>query len=143
MSNHNSSLDCPACSEKLKTAHVVLQDWFKTKVKTRYPDAHISWSYRGEEDQEKFFLAGETELHYPNSGHNKTDENGQPQARALDLFQEDPGLPRVTVYNPKFFFSLSEMNKSEGIPILWGGDFKRLGDADHFEMVEDDPEKVS
>lgn len=131
--HHTSEPVCPLCEEKLSQAHEHLATWFRTIVKPKWPDAHVSWSYRGKEDQEKAFADAKTRLHFPKSAHNH-----QP-ALALDLFQlNEDG---VAVWSPKFFAQVALLNKGEYPNLVWGGTFKTLGDGDHFELLinPDDP----
>lgn len=125
----NAETPCPACEKKLGLAHPEIAGWFREKVKPAFPDCHISWSYRGEEDQEAAFLDGKTKLHWPLSPHNKTDDQGNPCALALDLFELD--------YNGKACWSwgyFRNVAKLCGDDILWGGVWQTLGDYDHYQL---------
>lgn len=131
MSHHTHDPVCPSCTEKLQTAHPYLAEWFR-KLKGRYLNAHVSWAYRGAEDQEQFFKEGKTHCHYPNSAHNKTKPDGTPCAMALDLFQlDDDGVAR---FAPLWYAKVNTENEANHEPIAWGGKFKSLGDGDHFEL---------
>lgn len=127
IARHTLDLECPLCELKLIKADPVLSNWYRTKVKMNWKDAHISWAYRDEASQEEAFLDGKTKLHYPNSAHNQT------PARALDLFQLSPD--GKAVFDPGFYYAVNEMNEKEDTQIKWGGKFKTLGDLDHFELV--------
>lgn len=127
MSHHTSDPVCPLCEEKLATAHPDLATWFRTAVKPNYPDAHVSWGYRDQADQEAAFQDGKTKLHFPNSAHNKV------PARALDLFQINAA--GVAAWQPLFFAAISDRNKLDYPHIIWGGNWKTLGDGDHFELL--------
>lgn len=126
-------LSCPSCEDKLKQAHPYLGDWFNT-MKKRFTDIHISWSYRGEADQEDAFARGASRCHYPNSKHNATDEKGNPQALALDLFQQTAGQ---YVLDKMFLAQLAAISIRENFDLVWGGNFPSLGDKDHFEFHQD------
>lgn len=127
--HHSAGPVCPLCEAKLVQAHPYLRDWFHD-VKARYVNVHVSWSYRGLEDQESAFLQGKTKLHYPKSAHNRTVRD-LPQSYALDLFLEDEdGNAR---WPQPWFAKLNEENQASKLPIFWGGAWKKLGDADHFE----------
>jgi hypothetical protein len=128
---HTDDPVCPLCTEKALQAHPELAAWYG-RVKSRYPNVHISWSYRGAEDQEKAVLEGKSKLHYPKSQHNKTDAQGKPQAHALDLFLiDEDGAAR---FPPMFYAKLNAENEANREAILWGGRWKKFGDLDHFEM---------
>jgi len=130
MSHHTADPVCPLCADKLQMAVPELVAWFN-RIKAVYPNAHVSWSYRNQADQEQFFKDGKTQCHYPNSAHNKM-QNGKPAALALDIFLIDedgsarfPGL---------WYAKLNAENEQNREPILWGGRWKHLGDMDHFEF---------
>lgn len=135
MSYHTSDPVCPGCQLKLKEAHMFLRDWFNHQVKPKYPLAHISWSYRDQVQQEACFnsIPQTSKLHYPDSAHNKTDYLGQPEARALDLFEIKDGS---ILYDHDFFKAVSDDIDYLGLPILWGGVWKSLGDSDHWQMKD-------
>ncbi len=134
MLHHSNESDevCYLCLDKLQTAHVALQEWFKRK-KAKYPNIHVSWAYRDAEDQMKAFLAGTSRLQYPDSPHNKLNQLTQkPESLALDVFQiDEDGIGR---FSPKFYLLLNAENEMDNEPILWGGKFKTLGDYDHYQL---------
>lgn len=100
------------------------------KVKAKYFDAHVSWTFRGERDQELCFATGVSKAHWPDSPHNKMKEN-QPCSIAMDLFRLN-GYG-CAEWKEKWFREIAEHLKLEGIALIWGGDFKSLKDYDHFE----------
>lgn len=129
MNHHQAGMVCPLCEDKLEQAHPFLRDWFR-RVKTQYPDVHVSWSYRDQAAQEAAFKEGMTKLHYPNSAHNVT-KDGVPCAMALDLFQiEEDG---IATFSPIFYLKLADQIAQSGEPIFWGGRWTHLGDRDHFQ----------
>lgn len=126
----NDETPCPLCEGKLGEAHPYLQTWFHGK-KVSYPTLHISWAYRDCADQEKAFAAGETRLHWPHSAHNHTN-GGVPNALALDLFSlSEDG---VAVFPFLLYSRINNENVADKLPIRWGGNFKSIGDSDHFEF---------
>jgi hypothetical protein len=133
MSHHsNLTPDCPLCADKLEQAHPQLKDWYLSKVKPAHPDVHISWSYRDKASQEQAFQDGKSELHYPMSAHNKTDAQGKPCAMALDLFRFVPGKPAE--FPQTLYAQIAQAAERACDPIKWGGHWKSLGDADHFQL---------
>ena len=131
MNHHTNEPVCPLCDFKLKTAHPYLGLWFR-KLKARYPSAHISWAWRGQIDQDKFFDEGKTKVRFPHSKHNNM-KGSLPYSLALDLFQEDDdGNAR---FSPLWYAKVNAENEAEKEPIVWGGRFKHLGDGDHFELT--------
>ena len=136
MSKHTSDPVCPLCEEKLLSAHVYLSSWFKN-LKKRYANAHVSWAYRNAVDQAQFFREGKTHCQYPASAHNKTKADQTPCSMALDLFQEDEdGVAR---FSPIWYAKINAENEADKEPISWGGKFKNLGDADHFQLNTPSP----
>lgn len=129
---HDDSKYCPSCEEKLKQCHPYLKEWFHDR-KVDHPNIHIAWAYRGKEDQEKLFNEGKTHAHYPNSKHNVCDKDGKPCAEALDLFQLINGQ---AVFDRLFYATLAAKCAKELMDVCWGGNFKSLGDYDHFQYHE-------
>lgn len=133
MSHHNSDPTCPLCAEKIAEAHPEMRAWF-LDVKSRYPNAHVSWSFRCEEDQNQLVLDKKSRLSWPHSAHNQM-EDGKPCSMALDLFQiDEDGVGR---WSPLWFAKLNAENENNKLPIFWGGNWKTLGDNDHFELRRD------
>lgn len=128
--HHTSDRVCPSCEAKLLTAEPALGEWFR-RLKARYINVHIAWAYRGAEDQEQAFRDRKSNCHYPDSPHNKT-KDGKPCSIALDLFQEDEdGVAR---FSKDFYAKVNAENLANHEPLIWGGDFKTLGDFDHFQL---------
>ena len=133
MTKHTNAIGpCPSCEQKLIAAHPDLAEWFRTKVKPLHQDCHISWSWRGKEDQEKAFLDGKSKLHFPLSMHNKSDDQGNMCAMALDFFELDYNGQARWAW--KFFKTISDEADLAGDPIVWGGTWSHLSDADHFQL---------
>lgn len=130
MSHHTHDPVCPSCEEKLIDAHVMLGNWFR-RLKGRYQNVHISWSYRGAEDQEKAFVEGKTRAHFGQSPHNHQ-RDAKPYSLALDIFQiDEDGTAR---FSGVFCAKVNAENEANKEHIIWGGKFKDLGDADHFQV---------
>jgi hypothetical protein len=134
--HHEHGPVCPLCAAKLKEAHPNLASWFMRCVKPRYPYAHISWSFRDKANQDAVCADGKSKLKWPNSPHNKTDpKTGVPKAEALDLFLL--GEDGVASWPYKFFSQVAEQAKNESECVFWGGHFKTIWDADHFQIQEE------
>lgn len=124
--HHTSDPVCALCEAKLAQADPYLATWFRDHVKPFHHDIHVSWSFRDATDQETAFRDGKTKLHYPDSPHNLL------PSRAIDLFQLDAS--GHAVWCPRPFAALDAYNKTNCLSILWGGEFKSLGDYDHFQI---------
>ena len=123
--HHTSDPECSLCEQKLSLAHPELVKWFHD-LKGRHPDVHVSWSFRDAASQTQAFKDGTTKLQFPQSAHNK-----QP-AMALDIFQiDDTGKGK---WDPVFCAKVNEESLSLGYALKWGGQWKSLGDNDHFEL---------
>lgn len=131
--HHTSDPACPLCDFKLTQADPYLSWWYKTVVKPNFQRAHISWSYRDQENQEQCFRDGKSKLHYPHSRHNKMDENGNPKAEALDLFEIDEN--GIGVWHPGFFVQINSINESRAIAVEWGPKIGMPWDGDHFQLA--------
>jgi len=130
---HENGVDrCPRCEEKLKEANSTLIAFFYW-VRTNHPDVHISWSFRDEANQDQCFSAGLSRLRWPNSPHNALNLLGQACSEALDLFRLN-GDGKAE-WPADYFKAINDETKTAGLPILWGGNFKHLGDLDHFQMT--------
>lgn len=131
MSHHEVGPVCPSCEEKLEQAHPRLAEWFRTKIKPTWADAHIAWSYRDQANQDEAYAEGKSKLQYPHSPHNAT-EGEKPCARALDLFQ----MPKAgsALFPVGWYKDIALNCQAWGEPIVWGGMFTHLGDFDHFQL---------
>lgn len=133
MTHHDENDPCPRCTELLAMAHGTIAAWFLNNVKPKYPNMHVSESYRDRDRQEEMFAQGKSKEHFPNSKHNCVDPfYGNPCSRALDLFMQTDGQ---YVLNENIFISIDSMNKYDGHPITWGGSFTTIHDTPHFEMA--------
>lgn len=128
----NESNPCSLCFKKLQDADPALSEWFK-RLKVAFPTVHVSISYRGLKEQEQAFAEGKTKLHFPNSPHNAVGAKGKPCSRALDLFNlSEDG---VAMFPPLYYAKIWEWCQANKEPIKWGGNFKTLGDSNHFQLV--------
>lgn len=125
--HHTQDEICPLCTQKIAEAHPTLQLWWG-KIKAKFPDAHVSWSFRDEANQNTFFQSGKTLARWPHSAHNKE------PAQAMDLFQlrED----NVASWQRSFFQGIADWLKAQGCPLTWAGDWERFREFDHFQMDE-------
>lgn len=129
---HSNGGECPSCKEKLDMAHEKMREFFAF-VKGNHPCCHISWSYRGQKEQNEAFDKGLSKLRYPASKHNKTDEHGRPCAEALDLFLLISDKAEFPV---AFYYQVHEELVAAKLDIRWGGNFIKPKDYDHFELIK-------
>lgn len=129
MSVHNEGIVCNGCNKMLLQAVPAMRQWFQDQKRDN-ASLHISCSFRDKEDQNDAYRRGASRCQWPNSAHNRTDERGNPASRALDLFEMHNGR---AFYPMGTFARLAEAVKKNDDPIVWGGDFKNLGDACHYE----------
>jgi hypothetical protein len=102
-------------------------------VKPRFPGAHISWAFRNQENQQKEFNEGRSLLPWPISKHNKTNKEGQPESRALDLFRlSSDGKAE---FPKEWYLEIANECEERGDTIRCGSTFKTLKDYCHFEMI--------
>ncbi len=129
--HHTSDPVCPLCEQKLLQADARLSAWFHDHVKPSFPEAHVSWTYRDQISQDQAVCDGKSKLSFPNSAHNKL------PALAIDLFEIDQ--TGKATWNPSFFNAIHDMNQKLGIDLLWGAQFRTLGDSDHWEIPKQIP----
>lgn len=132
MLHHSPGPECPSCENKLQQAQPALADWFRMRIKPNFPDAHISWSFRDEENQNECFANGSSHAPWPKSPHNYA-ENDVPRSKALDLFQLTHD--NKALFPPSFYRDITALTEASGDPIKCGLKNPELGDHDHFELV--------
>ena len=131
MKHVNRIDDCPRCETFLKLAHPKIVEWWRA-IKPNFSHVHIYCSYRDVGEQNKAFAEGLSRLKFPNSRHNHL-ENNLPASLALDLFQlSEEG---IALFPYKFYLKIWELTQTLKYPIRWGGNFKNLGDSNHFEII--------
>lgn len=109
-------------------AHPDIVHWFGV-IKAKFPDCHVSWTFRSKEWQDKAVFEGKSKLKWPNSYHNHM-ENGKPCSRAMDLFQLHPEY--IALFPKHYFRKIWDFIVDQKIPLGWGGEWG--WDADHFQM---------
>lgn len=119
--SHRSIQNLSSCREPLI-------DLFTEVIKER--DCIILAGYRNKHDQDLAFAKGHSKVRYPNSRHN------QHPSRAVDVmpypidWSDRLGQHEFATY---VFNKAMEM----GISVRWGGQFKTLYDAPHWELIHD------
>lgn len=123
---HEQGPSCRGCDERIMQAHDTIAEFFYF-VKARDPSAHCSWVHRGKEDQEKAFKERKSMARFGQSKHNLL------PAEAIDLFQiNEEGR---AVFDPIWCAKINKAAIEAGYELRWGGHFKKLGDAGHFETT--------
>jgi peptidoglycan L-alanyl-D-glutamate endopeptidase CwlK len=119
---HTNTPDCALCSQKLTQVDSVLQE-FTRKFRSKNLNAHISWGYRGKEDQEKFLKLGTTKAKFGESPHNF--------GLALDFFTI--ASTGQADWSKEFFENILAPAAKEA-DLEWGGSWKSLKDMPHVEI---------
>lgn len=144
---HEPGPSCASCDARVAEAHPVLRQWW-VKIKTAFPDCHVSWAFRTKELQDLFLRMHKTDLPWPRSKHNAT-KDGLPNARALDLFRLVPGTApngqpaQIATFKSAYYVSVRDWLLSQAAPIVWGGDLRvriegqGIVDGDHYELSKD------
>lgn len=125
---------------KLSTCHLDLQVLFFEVIRTF--DCTVLEGYRNSEDQEKAYLAGNTQLHYPHGKH-----NSQP-SMAVDVspFPVDWNNSKRFYWFAGYVMGIAMRLKEEGKmthSVRYGGDWdkdlditdNKFQDLVHFELV--------
>lgn len=92
--HHKNGPWCELCEDKLLTLDPELQPAAR-HFKEAFPEGHLSWGYRNEEDQNRAFAEGKTRAKFPHSKHNRMRQDPatgvwEPAARAFDFFRIRP-----------------------------------------------------
>lgn len=115
-------------------------------VVARHWPCVVASTYRGKEEQNQLYRDGKSKLKYPESMHNKTDDEGNPQSRAMDIYPVVPG-EGVPWGNEKYFYFFGgyvlATAAQMGIDLRWGGnwsenynlDDQSFNDLGHFELA--------
>lgn len=125
---------------KLNTCHRELQVLFFEVIK--HFDCTIIAGFRNEEDQEKAFRNGKTQIHWPNGNHNKS------PAMAIDVspFPIDWNNSGRFYWFAGYVMGIAQKLKDEGkmtMSVRYGGDWNRdyeikdnkFNDLVHFEII--------
>jgi len=121
---------------KLMTCRAALQDVFLAVLKEF--DHTITCGYRGKIEQNKFYDAGQSEVKYPHSKHNKI------PSEAVDAYPypvDFEDTERMVLFAGMVIGIAQRM----GVKIRWGGDWdsdtevqdESFRDLCHFELVND------
>ena len=136
-------------TERLQTMHQLLQSVSVEAIK--YWDFTILYGWRGEEIQNELYAQGLSKLRYPESKHNRTDEEDEPESWAVDFAPWFPDEPHVRWNHPRDFVLLAGKIMGVAEPILrprgftlrYGGDWnmnqdttdQTFMDLGHLELV--------
>ena len=125
---------------QLSTCHIELQTLFYEVIRSF--DCSILEGYRNEHDQEKAFIEGNTQLHYPNGKHN----NNPSMAADVAPYPVNFSDIKRYYYFGGYVLGIAQRLKAEGkmtYSVRWGGDWDRdtqtkdqsFNDLGHFELV--------
>ncbi len=105
---------------------------FLVQCKAAGINAHISCTYRDNEEQTEAYKAGRSHAKAGQSPHNVTTQDGSPAARAFDIYiiRDDGTLDWDIKSNA--WQRAGEIGEILGL--TWGAEFKHLVDAPHFQI---------
>ena len=122
--NHHSE-------DKLNTCHINIQDLVR-EVANR-TNIIVCVGKRDKAAQDEAFKSGLSKLQYPDSKHNT-----EPLSEAVDLAPCDENY-QIDWDDRQAFLDLvlivKDVAKDLGINIVWGGDWKKFKDIDHYELA--------
>jgi peptidoglycan L-alanyl-D-glutamate endopeptidase CwlK len=117
--------------DRLNTCHENLQILCNEVIKDF--DFTVICGHRGEADQNRAYESGLSELKYPDSKHNTI------PSLAVDIAPYSKMLKGIDWNDQSAFKELAACMKFNarklGIRIRWGGEFSRLKDLVHFELI--------
>ena len=124
MAKHENNGKCEKCNLMIYEGllHGTLSYWFKALQET-YPDVHLAHTYRGKEEQNKYFREGKSKAKFGQSPHNYI------PCLAMDIF---------FLVNGKYNADLKRLKQiASEMPdgLTWGGSFKGFVDGVHFEKT--------
>ena len=136
-------------TERLQSMHALLQSVLTEAIK--HWDFTIIYGYRGEEIQNELEAQGLSQKRYPDSKHNRTSEEGEPESWAVDFAPWFPDKPHVRWNQDRDFVLLAGKIMGIAEPILstrgfmlrYGGDWdsdqdttdQTFMDLGHLELV--------
>jgi peptidoglycan L-alanyl-D-glutamate endopeptidase CwlK len=98
----------------------------------------VVWGARSKEEQDKAVETGHSKLEWPKSKHNIYER--RPMAEAVDLvpLRTDGTLVWEDIGAFRRLASVIKASADKlGIPIVWGGDWKKFPDWGHFELADE------
>ena len=111
---------------KMKSLDERLQDILNEAI--LYTDFSVIWGFRGEESQNKAYNEGHSRLTWPESKHN------QIPSTAVDLAPYPINWADVQAfaYLAGVVMTIAAQKQT---PVIWGGNWTKLKDLGHFELV--------
>lgn len=102
----------------------------------KYPNApqpFITCTYRSNEEQNALYAIGRTATgrKVTNAKAGQSPHNFKP-SRAFDI--AFIGLDKKLDWSPELFRNFAAIGKAQSDALQWGGDFKSIPDAPHFEL---------
>lgn len=130
---------------KLDTCHPILANVMRRSLERSPYDITIIHGHRGDIIQNSLFDSGLSKLRYPDSKHNKENNEGEPCSEAIDFA---PWVLNRIDWNDKLIFCVVAgiiMSSADelGVEIRWGGDWDGDGssmdqsfmDIGHVEII--------
>jgi peptidoglycan L-alanyl-D-glutamate endopeptidase CwlK len=123
---HRNTPTCPRCEATLRDAAPELQE-FARSVRHSDPEAHVSWAYRGKQDQEEALARGTTRAKFGDSPHNYL------PALAVDFFRITPN--GLAEWNAEWLKARLAI-PARASNLVYGGDWKNFKDWPHVEVAD-------
>lgn len=113
--------------------HAVLKNVLDSYIKIVPFDCSIICGWRSKEIQNELFKIGRSKVEWPNSKHNKTDLDGNPESWAVDMIPyrlngqtdipwKDP-MPWAVMHGAMCSAATLNNIKAKGFTLRWGGDW--------------------
>lgn len=123
---HTNTTECARCNKTLETADARLVAFAKV-IRAKNQEAHVSWAYRGEKDQNDALARGTSKVAFGQSPHNFK------PAQAVDWFRLTPN--GEAEWNGMWLTNLLQ-RETLNHGLVWGGSFKTFKDAPHVETKD-------
>lgn len=111
---------------RLDTCDERLQRLFEKLIETQ--DITILCGHRGQEEQDAAYAAGKSNAQWPQSKHNTKPSQAVDAAPYPVKWEDISSFQKMAV-------SVKALAEQMGIQVRWGGDFTKLKDYVHWELV--------
>jgi len=111
-------------------------------------DFSVVFGWRSNEDQDRLYAAGRSQLKGGQSYHNRTNAEGHAASHAVDVVPypwdwADADEPANVQRFEELAALMKASAKAEGVALEWGGDWTTFVDKPHFQMRANRPARSS